>query len=88
MTLRAPWKIPAAPTPAMARPKMNTGELGAEAQRVEPTLISTAGQSLILHICVVGLPSNIATDTKYTILTLKNLNKLPKIGCKAVTVSK
>ena len=32
----APWKMPAAPTPAIARPTMNAGELGAAALRMEP----------------------------------------------------
>ncbi|VTO92675.1 unnamed protein product [Fusarium graminearum] len=32
----APQKTPAAPSPAMALPMMNTGELGAAAQSMEP----------------------------------------------------
>jgi hypothetical protein len=35
--LRAPCKRPAAPQPAIARPKMNTADLGAVAQMIDPT---------------------------------------------------
>ena len=35
---RAPWKRPAAPTPAIARPRMKTAELGAAAHITEPTV--------------------------------------------------
>ena len=36
---RAPWKIPAEPTPATARPRMNVGEFGAAAQSTDPTTL-------------------------------------------------
>lgn len=36
MTPSAPWNIPAAPTPAMARPAINAGELGADAETIDP----------------------------------------------------
>ena len=35
---KAPWNSPAAPTPAIARPKMNIGESRAAAQMIEPTI--------------------------------------------------
>lgn len=33
----APVKVPALPMPAMARPTMKAGEVGAAAQMIEPT---------------------------------------------------
>ena len=40
MITRAPWNIPAEPTPAMARPTMKVGEFGAAAQSIDPTILS------------------------------------------------
>lgn len=37
MIIMAPEKIPAEPKPAMARPRMKTGEVGAPPQMAEPT---------------------------------------------------
>ncbi len=37
MIPRAPWNNPAAPTPAMARPRMKTDDFGAAAHKIEPT---------------------------------------------------
>jgi hypothetical protein len=37
MITRAPEKIPALPTPATARPRMKTVEVGAAPQRTDPT---------------------------------------------------
>lgn len=37
MIIIAPEKIPADPTPAIARPRIKDGELGAAPQRVLPT---------------------------------------------------
>ena len=37
MMTRAPEKIPAEPTPAMARPTIRAAELGAAPQTAEPT---------------------------------------------------
>jgi hypothetical protein len=36
MTPSAPWNIPPAPTPAMALPSIKAGELGAEAEVIDP----------------------------------------------------
>ena len=38
MAPNAPWMTPAAPTPAIALPRMKTSDRGAVAQRTEPTL--------------------------------------------------
>jgi len=46
----APWKSPAAPQPAIARPTMKTDDLRAVAQIIEPTLLQSDVSSSLFGI--------------------------------------
>lgn len=57
--LTTPEKIPAAPTPAMARPTMKTTELGAAPQMADPTSnkMTVARKTVFTEKKVYSLPN-------------------------------
>lgn len=59
----APWSNPAAPKPAMALPVMKAGEVGAEAQTMDPTATDQS-PTLAVETIVASSPSKMPMKAK------------------------